>query len=144
MSGSGTSLSSKVAVFDSHSAGAGKPYTPEVTALGKVRVLIDGKSLDEARPLYGRLAKVKVDVINDPDELYTIHSVVTNKGRVVYQLGETQIGDAHPYKRFRSLELDYRVGADEEFIVTLTQVRKLVTVKSSDASLGEVAVATNS
>lgn len=138
------SLSSKVAVFDSHSAGAGKPYTPEVTALGKVRVLIDGKSLDEARPLYGRLAKVKVDVIEDPDELYTIHSVVTNKGRVVYQLGETQIGDAHPYKRFRSLELDYRVGADEEFIVTLTQVRKLVTVKSSDASLGEVAVATNS
>ena len=138
------SLSSKVAVFDSHSAGAGKPYTPEVTAPGKVRVLIDGKSLDEARPLYGRLAKVKVDVINDPDELYTIHSVVTNKGRVVYQLGETQIGDAHPYDRFRSLELDYRVGADEEFIVTLTQARKLVTVKSSDASLGEVAVATDS
>ena len=138
------SLSSKVAVFDSHSAGAGKPYTPEVTAPGKVRVLIDGKSLDEARPLYGRLTKVKVDVINDPDELYTIHSVVTNKGRVVYQLGETQIGDAHPYDRFRSLELDYRVGADEEFIVTLTQARKLVTVKSSDASLGEVAVATDS
>ncbi len=138
------SLSSKVAVFDSHSAGAGKPYTPEVTAPGKVRVLIDGKSLDEARPLYGRLAKVKVDVIEDPDELYTIHSVVTNKGRVVYQLGETQIGDAHPYDRFRSLELDYRVGADEEFIVTLTQARKLVTVKSSDASLGEVAVATDS
>lgn len=135
------SLSSKVAVFDSHSAGgAGKPYTPEVTAPGKVRVLIDGKSLDEARPLYGRLAKVKVDVIEDPDELYTIHSVVTNKGRVVYKLGETQIGDAHPYDRFRSLELDYRVGADEEFIVTLTQARKLVTVKSSDASLGEVAV----
>lgn len=138
------SLSSKVAVFDSHSAGAGKPYTPAVTAPGKVRVLIDGKSLDEARPLYGRLAKVKVDVIEDPDELYTIHSVVTNKGRVVYQLGETQIGDAHPYDRFRSLELDYRVGADEEFIVTLTQARKLVTVKSSDASLGEVAVATDS
>lgn len=138
------SLASKVAVFDSHSAGAGKPYTPEVTAPGKVRVLIDGKSLDEARPLYGRLTKVKVDVINDPDELYTIHSVVTNKGRVVYQLGETQIGDAHPYDRFRSLELDYRVGADEEFIVTLTQARKLVTVKSSDASLGEVAVATDS
>lgn len=137
------SLSSKVAVFDSHSAGAGKPYTPEVTAPGKVRVLIDGKSLDEARPLYGRLAKVKVDVIEDPDELYTIHSVVTNKGRVVYQLGETQIGNASPYESFRSLELDYRVGADEEFIVTLTQARKLVTVKSSDASLGEVAVATS-
>ena len=134
------SLSSKVAVFDSHSTGAGKPYTPEVTAPGKVRVLIDGKSLDEARPLYGRLAKVKVDVIEDPDELYTIHSVVTNKGRVVYQLGETQIGNASPYESFRSLELDYRVGADEEFIVTLTQARKLVTVKSSDASLGEVAV----
>lgn len=135
------SLSSKVAVFDSHSAGAGKPYTPEVTAPGKVRVLIDGKSLNEARPLYGRLAKVKVDVINDPDELYTIHSVVTNKGRVVYRIGETQIGNASPYESFRSLELDYRVGADEEFIVTLTQARKLVTVKSSDASLGEVAVA---
>ena len=139
------SLSSNIAVFDSHSAGgAGKPYTPEVTAPGKVRVLIDGKSLDEARPLYGRLAKVKVDVIEDPDELYTIHSVVTNKGRVVYQLGKTQIGDASPNKSFRSLELDYRVGADEEFIVTLTQARKLVTVQSSDASLGEVAVATNS
>ena len=138
------SLSNKIAVFDSHSAGAGKPYTPEVTAPGKVRVLIDGKSLDEARPLYGRLAKVKVDVIEDPDELYTIHSVVTNKGRVVYQLGKTQIGDASPNKSFRSLELDYRVGADEEFIVTLTQARKLVTVQSSDASLGEVAVATNS
>ena len=137
------SLSSKIAVFDSHSAGAGKPYTPEVTAPGKVRVLIDGKSLNEARPLYGRLAKVKVDVIEDPDELYTIHSVVTNKGRVLYQLGKTQIGDAHPYERFRSLELDYRVGVDEEFIVTLTQARKLVTVKSSDASLGEVAVATS-
>ena len=135
------SLSSKVAVFDSHSAGAGKPYTPEVTAPGKVRVLIDGKSLDEARPLYGRLAKVKVDVIEDPDELYTIHSVVTNKGRVLYRIGETQIGNASPYESFRSLELDYRVGADEEFIVTLTQARKLVTVKSSDASLGEVAVA---
>ena len=138
------SLSNKIAVFDSHSAGAGKPYTPEVTDPGKVRVLIDGKSLDEARPLYGRLAKVKVDVIEDPDELYTIHSVVTNKGRVVYQLGKTQIGDASPNKSFRSLELDYRVGADEEFIVTLTQARKLVTVQSSDASLGEVAVATNS
>ena len=137
------SLSSKIAVFDSHSAGSGKPYTPAITAPGKVRVLIDGKSLNEARPLYGRLAKVKVDVINDPDELYTIHSVVTNKGRVVYQLGETKIGDASPYKSFRSLELDYRVGADEEFIVTLTQARKLVTVKSSDASLGEVAVATS-
>ena len=135
------SLSSKVAVLDGYSSG--KPYTPEVTAPGKVRVLIDGKSLDEARPLYGRLAKVKVDVINDPDELYTIHSVVTNKGRVVYQLGETQIGNASPYESFRSLELDYRVGADEEFIVTLTQARKLVTVKSSDASLGEVAVATS-
>lgn len=138
------SLSSKIAVFDSHSAGAGKPYTPAVTAPGKVRVLIDGKSLNEARPLYGRLAKVKVDVIEDPDQLYTIHSVVTNKGRVVYQLGETQIGNASPYESFRSLELDYRVGADEEFIVTLTQARKLVTVKSSDASLGEVAVATDS
>ena len=137
------SLSSKIAVFDSHSAGAGKPYTPAVTAPGKVRVLIDGKSLDEARPLYGRLTKVKVDVINDPDELYTIHSVVTNKGRVVYQLGETQIGNASPHESFRSLELDYRVGADEEFIVTLTQARKLVTVQSSDASLGEVAVATS-
>lgn len=134
------SLSSNIAVFDSHSAGAGKPYTPEVTAPGKVRVLIDGKSLDEARPLYGRLAKVKVDVIEDPDELYTIHSVVTNKGRVLYRIGETQIGNASQYKPFRSLELDYRVGADEEFIVTLTQARKLVTVKSSDASLGEVAV----
>ncbi len=137
------SLSSKVAVFDSHSAGAGKPYTPEVTAPGKVRVLIDGKSLDEARPLYGRLAKVKVDVIEDPDELYTIHSVVTNRGRVLYRIGETQIGNASPYESFRSLELDYRVGADEEFIVTLAQARKLVTVKSSDASLGEVAVATS-
>ena len=67
------SLSSKVAVLDGYSSG--KPYTPEVTAPGKVRVLIDGKSLDEARPLYGRLAKVKVDVIEDPDELYTIHIV---------------------------------------------------------------------
>ena len=132
------SLSSKVAVLDGYSSG--KPYTPAVTAPGKVRVLIDGKSLDEARPLYGRLAKVKVDVINDPDELYTIHSVVTNKGRVLYRIGETQIGNASPYESFRSLELDYRVGADEEFIVTLTQARKLVTVKSSDASLGEVAV----
>ena len=135
------SLSSKVAVLDGYSSG--KPYTPVVTAPGKVRVLIDGKSLDEARPLYGRLAKVKVDVINDPDELYTIHSIVTNKGRVVYRIGETQIGNASPYESFRSLELDYRVGADEEFIVTLTQARKLVTVKSSDASLGEVAVATS-
>ena len=136
------SLSSNIAVLDGYSSG--KPYTPEVTAPGKVRVLIDGKSLDEARPLYGRLAKVKVDVIEDPDELYTIHSVVTNTGRVVYQLGETQIGNASPHESFRSLELDYRVGADEEFIVTLTQARKLVTVKSSDASLGEVAVATDS
>ena len=135
------SLSSKVAVLDGYSSG--KPYTPAVTAPGKVRALIDGKSLDEARPLYGRLAKVKVDVIEDPDELYTIHSVVTNKGRVVYRIGETQIGNASPYESFRSLELDYRVGADEEFIVTLTQARKLVTVKSSDASLGEVAVATS-
>ena len=135
------SLSSKVAVLDGYSSG--KPYTPEVTAPGKVRVLIDGKSLDEARPLYGRLAKVKVDVIEDPDELYTIHSVVTNKGRVVYQIGKTQIGNVHPSDPFRSLELDYRVGADEEFIVTLTQARKLVTVQSSDASLGEVAVATS-
>lgn len=135
------SLSSKVAVLDGYSSG--KPYTPAVTAPGKVRVLIDGKSLDEARPLYGRLAKVKVDVINDPDELYTIHSVVTNKGRVLYRIGETQIGNASPHESFRSLELDYRVGADEEFIVTLTQARKLVTVKSSDASLGEVAVATS-
>ena len=136
------SLSSKVAVLDGYSSG--KPYTPAVTAPGKVRVLIDGKSLDEARPLYGRLAKVKVDVIEDPDELYTIHSVVTNKGRVLYQIGKTQIGNVHPSDPFRSLELDYRVGADEEFIVTLTQARKLVTVKSSDASLGEVAVATDS
>ena len=135
------SLSSKIAVLDGYSSG--KPYTPAVTAPGKVRVLIDGKSLDEARPLYGRLTKVKVDVIEDPDELYTIHSVVTNKGRVLYQIGETQIGNASPYESFRSLELDYRVGADEEFIVTLTQARKLVTVKSSDASLGEVAVATS-
>lgn len=133
------SLSSNIAVLDGYSSG--KPYTPAVTAPGKVRVLIDGKSLDEARPLYGRLAKVKVDVIEDPDELYTIHSVVTNKGRVLYRIGETQIGNASQYKPFRSLELDYRVGADEEFIVTLTQARKLVTVKSSDASLGEVAVA---
>ena len=135
------SLSSNIAVLDGYSSG--KPYTPEVTAPGKVRVLIDGKSLDEARPLYGRLTKVKVDVIEDPDELYTIHSVVTNKGRVLYRIGETQIGNASPYESFRSLELDYRVGADEEFIVTLTQARKLVTVKSSDASLGEVAVATS-
>ena len=132
------SLSSKIAVLDGYSSG--KPYTPAVTAPGKVRVLIDGKSLDEARPLYGRLAKVKVDVIEDPDNLYTIHSVVTNKGRVLYRIGETQIGNASPHESFRSLELDYRVGADEEFIVTLTQARKLVTVKSSDASLGEVAV----
>ena len=132
------SLSSKIAVLDGYSSG--KPYTPEVTAPGKVRVLIDGKSLAEARPLYGRLAKVKVDIIEDPDNLYTIHSVVTNKGRVLYRIGETQIGNVHPSDPFRSLELDYRVGADEEFIVTLTQARKLVTVKSSDASLGEVAV----
>ena len=136
------SLSSNIAVLDGYSSG--KPYTPEVTAPGKVRVLIDGKSLDEARPLYGRLAKVKVDVIEDPDNLYTIHSVVTNKGRVLYRIGETQIGNASQYKPFRSLELDYRVGADEEFIVTLTQVRKLVTVKSSDTSLGEVAVSDGS
>ena len=32
---------------------------------------------------------------------------------------------------------------DEEFIVTLTQARKLVTVRSNDASLGEVAVSTS-
>ena len=135
------SLSSKVAVLDGYSSG--KPYTPEVTAPGKVRVLIDDQTLEQARPLYGKKAKVKVDIINDPDELYTIHSVVTNKGRVLYRIGETQIGNASPYESFRSLELDYRVGADEEFIVTLTQARKLVTVKSSDASLGEVAVATS-
>ena len=133
-------LSSNIAVLDGYSSG--KPYTPAVTAPGKVQILIDGKRLDEARPLYGRKAKVKVDIINDPDELYTIHSVVTNKGRVLYRIGETQIGDASPHKSFRSLELDYRVGADEEFIVTLTQARKVVTVKSSDASLGEVAVST--
>ena len=134
------SLSSNIAVLDGYSSG--KPYTPAVTAPGKVQILIDGKSLNKARPLYGRLAKVKVDVIEDPDNLYTIHSVVTNKGRVLYRIGETQIGDASPHKSFRSLELDYRVGADEEFIVTLTQARKVVTVKSSDASLGEVAVST--
>lgn len=135
------SLSSNIAVLDGYNSG--KPYTPAVTAPGKVRVLIDGESLATARPLYGKKAKVKVDIINDPDELYTIHSVVTNKGRVLYRIGETQIGNASPYESFRSLELDYRVGADEEFIVTLTQARKLVTVKSSDASLGEVAVATS-
>ena len=134
------SLSSNISVLDGYSSG--KPYTPAVTAPGKVQILIDGKSLNKARPLYGRLAKVKVDVIEDPDNLYTIHSVVTNKGRVLYRIGETQIGDASPHKSFRSLDLDYRVGADEEFIVTLTQARKVVTVKSSDASLGEVAVST--
>lgn len=35
------------------------------------------------------------------------------------------------------------MSTDEEFIVTLTQARKLVTVRSSDASLGEVAVSTS-
>lgn len=135
------SLSSNIAVLDGYSSG--KPYTPAVTAPGKVQIHIDDQTLEQARPLYGKKTKVKVDVINDPDELYTIHSVVTNKGRVLYRIGETQIGNASPYKSFRSLELDYRVGADEEFIVTLTQARKLVTVQSSDASLGEVAVATS-
>lgn len=135
------SLSSNIAVLDGYSSG--KPYTPAVTAPGKVQIHIDDQTLDQARPLYGRKAKVKVDIINDPDELYTIHSVVTNKGKVLYRIGETQIGTASPHESFRSLVVDYRVGADEEFIVTLTQARKLVTVKSSDASLGEVAVATS-
>lgn len=132
------SLSSNIAVLDGYSSG--KPYTPAVTAPGKVQIHIDDQTLEQARPLYGKKVKVKVDIINDPDELYTIHSVVTNKGKILYRIGETQIGNASPYESFRSLELDYRVGADEEFIVTLTQARKLVTVQSSDASLGEVAV----
>ena len=135
------SLSSNIAVLDGYSSG--KPYTPAVTAPGKVRVLIDGESLATARPLYGRKAKVKVDIINDPDELYTIHSVMTNKGKVLYRIGETQIGTASPYNSFRSLVVEYLVSTDEEFIVTLTQARKLVTVRSSDASLGEVAVSTS-
>ena len=134
-------LSSNIAVLDGYSSG--KPYTPAVTAPGKVQILIDGKRLDEARPLYGRKAKVKVDIINDPDELYTIHSVVTKKGKVLYRIGETQIGTASPYNSFRSLVVEYLVSTDEEFIVTLTQARKLVTVRSSDASLGEVAVSTS-
>ena len=135
------SLSSNIAVLDGYSSG--KPYTPAVTAPGKVRVLIDGESLEQARPLYGRKAKVKVDIINDPDELYTIHSVVTNKGKVLYRIGETQIGTASPHESFRSLVVEYLVSTDEEFIVTLTQARKLVTVRSNDASLGEVAVSTS-
>ena len=135
------SLSSNIAVLDGYSSG--KPYTPAVTAPGKVQILIDDQTLEQARPLYGRKAKVKVDIINDPDELYTIHSVVTNKGKVLYRIGETQIGTASPHESFRSLVVDYLVSTDEEFIVTLTQARKLVTVKSSDASLGEVAVSTS-
>lgn len=135
------SLSSNIAVLDGYSSG--KPYTPAVTAPGKVRVLIDGETLATARPLYGKKAKVKVDIVDDPDELYTIHSVVTNKGKVLYRIGETQIGTASPHESFRSLVVDYLVSTDEEFIVTLTQARKLVTVKSSDASLGEVAVSTS-
>ena len=135
------SLSSNIAVLDGYSSG--KPYTPAVTAPGKVQIHIDDQTLEQARPLYGRKAKVKVDIINDPDELYTIHSVVTNKGKVLYRIGETQIGTASPHKSFRSLVVDYRVSTNEEFIVTLTQARKLVTVRSSDASLGEVAVSTS-
>ena len=134
-------LSSNIAVLDGYSSG--KPYTPAVTAPGKVQILIDGKRLDEARPLYGKKAKVKVDIVEDSDELYTIHSVVTKKGKVLYRIGETQIGTASPYNSFRSLVVDYRVSTNEEFIVTLTQARKLVTVRSSDASLGEVAVSTS-
>ena len=68
---------------------------------------------------------------------------MTNKGKVLYRIGETQIGTASPYKSFRSLVVEYLVSTDEEFIVTLTQARKLVTVRSSDASLGEVAVSTS-
>lgn len=68
---------------------------------------------------------------------------MTNKGRVLYRIGETQIGNASPYESFRSLTVDYLVSTDEEFIVTLTQARKLVTVRSNDASLGEVAVSTS-
>ena len=135
------SLSSNIAVLDGYSSG--KPYTPAVTAPGKVRVLIDDQTLEQARPLYGKKAKVKIDIINDPDELYTIHSVVTNKGKVLYRIGETQIGNASPHESFRSLTVDYLVSTDEEFIVTLTQARKLVTVRSNDASLGEVAVSTS-
>ena len=134
-------LSSNIAVLDGYSSG--KPYTPAVTAPGKVQIHIDGKRLDEARPLYGKKAKVKVDIVEDSDELYTIHSVVTNKGKVLYRIGETQIGTASPYKSFRSLVVEYLVSTDEEFIVTLIQARKLVTVRSSDASLGEVAVSTS-
>ena len=135
------SLSSNIAVLDGYSSG--KPYTPAVTAPGKVQIHIDDQTLEQARPLYGRKAKVKVDIINDPDELYTIHSVVTNKGKVLYRIGETQIGTASPHESFRSLVVDYLVSTDEEFIVTLTQARKLVTVRSNDASLGEVAVSTS-
>ena len=136
------SLSSNIAVLDGYSSG--KPYTPAVTAPGKVQIHIDDQTLEQARPLYGKKVKVKVDIINDPDELYTIHSVVTKKGKVLYRIGETQIGTASPHESFRSLVVDYLVSTDEEFIVTLTQARKLVTVRSSDASLGEVAVATDS
>lgn len=135
------SLSSNIAVLDGYSSG--KPYTPAVTAPGKVQIHIDDQTLEQARPLYGKKAKVKVDIINDPDELYTIHSVVTNKGKVLYRIGETQIGNASPHESFRSLVVEYLVSTDEEFIVTLTQARKLVTVRSSDASLGEVAVSTS-
>ena len=135
------SLSSNIAVLDGYSSG--KPYTPAVTAPGKVQIHIDDQTLEQARPLYGKKVKVKVDIINDPDELYTIHSVVTNKGKVLYRIGETQIGTASPHESFRSLVVDYLVSTDEEFIVTLTQARKLVTVRSSDASLGEVAVSTS-
>ena len=135
------SLSSNIAVLDGYSSG--KPYTPAVTAPGKVQIHIDDQTLEQARPLYGKKVKVKVDIINDPDELYTIHSVVTNKGKVLYRIGETQIGTASPHESFRSLVVDYLVSTDEEFIVTLTQARKLVTVRSNDASLGEVAVSTS-
>ena len=135
------SLSSNIAVLDGYSSG--KPYTPAVTALGKVQIHTDDQTLEQARPLYGKKVKVKVDIINDPDELYTIHSVVTNKGKVLYRIGETQIGTASPHESFRSLVVDYLVSTDEEFIVTLTQARKLVTVRSSDTSLGEVAVSTS-
>ena len=135
------SLSSNIAVLDGYSSG--KPYTPAVTAPGKVQIHIDDQTLEQARPLYGKKVKVKVDIINDPDELYTIHSVVTNKGKVLYRIGETQIGNASPHESFRSLVVDYLVSTDEEFIVTLTQARKLVTVRSNDASLGEVAVSTS-
>lgn len=135
------SLSSNIAVLDGYSSG--KLYTPAVTAPGKVQIHIDDQTLEQARPLYGKKAKVKVDIVDDPDELYTIHSVVTNKGRVLYRIGETQIGNASPYESFRSLTVDYLVSTDEEFIVTLTQARKLVTVRSNDASLGEVAVSTS-